>query len=117
MLFDLIFDVVEDLTDIALGPPTPRPPPPSQPRMTAADLTAPRPANPSSPPPRGSDDGPMHVGVCLNSCHTRWLVWVNDGQNRMLWASQVKHQSHEAAQAAGERALADLRRGMVPTEP
>ena len=24
MLFDLIFDVVKDLTDIALGPPTPR---------------------------------------------------------------------------------------------
>jgi hypothetical protein len=108
---------IDAVADWALGPLTTRPPPPSQPRMTAADLTTPRPAERDGPLPTGSADGTMRVGTCPLACRTRWSVWVVDGENRRLWSTYVDHRSEAAARAAGERALVDLRRGVRPTEP
>jgi len=75
------------------------------------------PPEPDCPPPTGSADDPMRVGTCPLACRTRWSVWVVDGENRRLWSTYVDHRSEAAARAAGERALADLRRGVRPTEP
>jgi hypothetical protein len=108
---------IDAVADWALGPPSPRPSPPSPTRMTAADLTTPRPAEPDGPPPTGSADGPMRVGTCPLACRTRWAAWVVDGENGLLLHLSTQYQSEAAAQAAGERALADLRRGVRPTEP
>jgi hypothetical protein len=113
----MLFRFIDAVADWALGPPTPRPPPPSQPRMTAADLTTPRPAEPTGPLPTGSANSTMRVGVCPFSDQAWWAAWVVDRQNRPLWYSYEYHPSEAAAQAAGERALADLRRGVRPTEP
>ena len=112
-----ILDLLDAFADAILGPPGGRPPPPSQPRTTAHDLNPPRAPEPSCPLPSGSADDPMRVGVCPLSDRAWWGVWVVDGQNRPLWYSYEYHPSKAAAQAAGERALADLRRGARPTEP
>jgi hypothetical protein len=45
-----------------------------------------------------------------------WAAWVVDDENRPLWESFVQHASQALARAAAERALADLLRGVTPTE-
>jgi hypothetical protein len=58
----------------------------------------------------------MKTGICQMGDRRTWAAWVVDDENRPLWESFVMHATETEARAAAERALADLLRGVTPTE-
>jgi hypothetical protein len=58
----------------------------------------------------------MKTGTCPLANRRGWAAWVVDDENRPLWSSFVMHATETEARAAAERALADLLRGVAPTE-